>query len=202
MNPPSWLPKTAAHVTQRGFSEEPNLQRLLFAFPLSAAASHLDARQKRREKKKPLPPPAQQPLNQNKAGAAAKSWEALLFNAQHPPAGPARPRVPGAGAGARGGQRGGCRAAEQEASSATSPRASSATPRQLVGQNQRCSSVHGHFAELGCSPSCHSLPAPVSLQSKAEQSKLNPNSAPATPSEPGTDPATLMSPPAQALFSP
>lgn len=46
------LPKTAAHVTPRGFSEEPSLQRLLFAFPLSAAASHLDARQKRREKKK------------------------------------------------------------------------------------------------------------------------------------------------------
>lgn len=53
MNPPSWLPKTAAHVTQRGFSEEPSLQRLLFAFPLSAAASHLDARQKRRKKKTP-----------------------------------------------------------------------------------------------------------------------------------------------------
>lgn len=32
-------------------------------------------------KKKTLPPPAEQPLNQNKAGAAAKSWEALLFNA-------------------------------------------------------------------------------------------------------------------------
>lgn len=53
MNPPSWLPKTAAHVTQRGFSEEPSLQRLLFAFPLSAAASHLDACQKRKEKKQP-----------------------------------------------------------------------------------------------------------------------------------------------------
>lgn len=42
-------------------------------------------------KKTTLPPPAEQPLNQNKAGAAAKSWEALLFNAQHPPAGPASP---------------------------------------------------------------------------------------------------------------
>lgn len=127
MNPPSWLPKTAAHVTQTGFSEELSLQRLLFAFPLSAAASHLDARQKRRKKKNPLPPPAEQPLNQNKAGAAAKSWEALLFNAQHPPARPARPGVLGAGAGAPCGQCGGCRAGEEGASSATSPRASSAT---------------------------------------------------------------------------
>lgn len=151
MNPPFWLPKTAAHVTQRGFSEEPSLQRLLFAFPLSAAASHLDARQKRRKKKKKtLPPPAERPLNQNKAGAAAKSWEALLFNAQHPPAGPASPRVLGAGAGAQGGQCAGCRAAEKGATLATSPRASSATPRPPVGQNQCCSSVHGHFAELGC----------------------------------------------------
>ena len=35
----------------------------------------------KKKKEKNRPPPAEQALNQNKAEAAAKSWEALLFNA-------------------------------------------------------------------------------------------------------------------------
>jgi len=38
-------------------------------------------REKKKKKEKNRPPPAEQALNQNKAEAAAKSWEALLFNA-------------------------------------------------------------------------------------------------------------------------
>lgn len=76
------MPGTAAHVMHGGFCAEPSLQQLLFAFSLFAAASHLDNHQgKKKKKRKNRPPPAEQALNQNKAEAAAKSWEALLFNA-------------------------------------------------------------------------------------------------------------------------
>lgn len=48
----------------------------------SSVASGLSSEEE--EEKKTRPPSAEQPLNQNKAGAAAKSWEALLFHAYRP----------------------------------------------------------------------------------------------------------------------
>lgn len=117
-------------------------------------------------KKTTLPPPAEQPLNQNKAGAAAKSWEALLFNAQHPPAGPASPRVPGAGAGARCGHCGGCRAGEEGASSATSPKAS------LAG-GAKISTAPPYTAILLSSAAHQELPFPPSTNVQTKQTKPN-----------------------------
>lgn len=184
MNPPSWLPKTAAHVTQRGFSEEPSLQRLLFAFPLSAAASHLDACQKRKEKKQPSllllnnlsikTKPEQQPragrlfclmLNIPRLGQQAPECQELVR-------GPGVGSVVGAGLVRKG--------------PAQPP---ALRPAWLVGQNQHCSSVHSHFAELSCSPRV-AIPSQHQCPNKAKQTKLNPSLAPAIPSDPGTDPAT------------
>lgn len=119
----------AAHVTRRGFSELPSLQQLLFALPLFAAASHLDARQEGKKNQPMRPPPAEQPLNQNKAGAAAKSWEALLFNAEGPQPGEP-PQRAGAGAAARRSGAGGGRSPPREPThgTGTRPAAQSGSP--------------------------------------------------------------------------
>lgn len=168
MNPPSWLPKTAAHVTQRGFSEEPSLQRLLFAFPLSAAASHLDACQKRKEKKQPSllllnnlsikTKPEQQP----RAGRLFCLMLNIPRLGQQAPE--CQERVQGAGA--RCGQCGGCRAGEEGASSATSPKAS------LAG-GAKISTAPPCTAILLSSAAHQELPFPPSTNVQTKQTKPN-----------------------------
>lgn len=60
-------------------TEPPAASVCLFLVCSSVTSGQSSGKKKKKEKNRP--PPAEQALNQNKAEAAAKSWEALLFNA-------------------------------------------------------------------------------------------------------------------------